>query len=92
MKNKTKKGAALIALKKAQSHLANVIKMIEDGKYCINIMQQNLAVMGLLRSAHQLLMENHLNSCFVNAMSAANKSQKDKMIEEILTVTKLLNK
>lgn len=92
MKNKTKRDAALIALKKAQSHLINVIKMTEDGKYCVNIMQQNLAVMGLLRSAHQLLMENHLNSCFINAMSTANKSQKNKMIEEILTVAKFLNK
>ncbi|MHB9019927.1 MAG: metal-sensitive transcriptional regulator [Minisyncoccota bacterium] len=92
MKNTNKRSSALIALKKAQSHLANVIKMTEEGKYCINIMQQNLAVMGLLRSAHQLLMENHLNSCFVNAMSTASRQKKDKMIEEILTVIKLLNK
>lgn len=89
---KNKREQALIALKKAQSHLTNVIKMTEDGKYCINIMQQNLAVMGLLKSAHQLLMENHLNSCFISAMSAANRSKKDKMINEILTVAKFLNK
>ena len=92
MKNTCKRTAALIALKKAQSHLANVIKMTEDGKYCINIMQQNLAVMGLLKSAHQLLMESHLNSCFINAMSVASKAQKNKMIAEILTVAKFLNK
>ena len=43
--------------------------MIEGGEYCIDIMQQNLAVIGLLRSAHEMLMENHLNSCFKNAMA-----------------------
>lgn len=92
MKKINKRGQALIALKKAQSHLANVIKMVETGKYCIDIMQQNLAVMGLLKSAHQLLMENHLNSCFINAMNAGSKSKKEKMIDEILTVAKFLNK
>ncbi|MEK7463096.1 MAG: metal-sensing transcriptional repressor [Patescibacteria group bacterium] len=92
MKSKNKRDTALIALKKAQSHLANIIKMTEDGKYCINIMQQNLAVMGLLKSAHQALMENHLNSCFLNAMASGSQKQKNKMIEEILTVAKLHNK
>ncbi len=92
MKGKDKRNTALIALKKAQSHLANIIKMTEDGKYCINIMQQNLAVMGLLRSAHQLLMENHLNSCFINAMSSSSQKQKNKLIQEILTVAKFFNK
>ena len=89
---KNKREQALVALKKAQTHLANVVKMTMDGKYCINIMQQNLAVMGLLRSAHQLLMEYHLNSCFINAMGTASRSKKDKMIREILTVAKFLNK
>jgi DNA-binding FrmR family transcriptional regulator len=52
-------------------------------------MQQNLAVIGLLKSAHQKLMENHLNTCFKNAMAAKNEELKAKMVEEILTVNKL---
>ncbi len=83
---------ALINFKKAQSHLGNVIEMTENGKYCIDVMQQNLAVIGLLKSAHQLLMENHLNSCFIHAMSTSSQAKKNQMIEEILTVSKLANK
>jgi DNA-binding FrmR family transcriptional regulator len=82
----------LINLKKARSHIEKIIKMIEDGEYCIDIMQQNLAVIGLLRSAHQMLMEGHLNSCFANAMKTNNESRKQKMVEEILKVTKIANK
>ena len=88
----TKKQKTLINFKKAQSHVGNIIKMLEDDKYCINIMQQNLAVIGLLRSAHQMLMENHLNSCFKHAMGSNNEKKKQEMTEEILTVTKLFNK
>jgi len=82
----------LINFKKASSLLKKVEKMTQDKEYCINIMQQNLAVIGILKSAHQMLMENHLNTCFKNAMAAKNEKLKQKMVDEILKVSKLLNK
>jgi CsoR family transcriptional regulator, copper-sensing transcriptional repressor len=82
----------LINLKKANTHLGKVIKMTEQGDYCIDVMQQNLAVIGLLKSAHQMLMENHLHTCFKNAMASKNEKIKEKMVEEILKVSKLANK
>lgn len=82
----------LINLKKAQSSMAKIINMIEAGEYCIKIMQQNLAVIGLLKSAHQMLMEGHLNSCFIKAMQSASEKKKQAMVKEILTVTKFYNK
>ena len=82
----------LISYKKARSLLDKIIKMMEDGEYCIDIMQQNLAVIGLLKSAHQQLMEGHLNSCFKHAMGTNNQRRKNEMIEEILKVSSLVNK
>jgi CsoR family transcriptional regulator, copper-sensing transcriptional repressor len=86
------KEKTLINFKKAQSHIAKIIKMVEADEYCINIMQQNLAVVGLLRSAHQMLMENHLNTCFKKAMETKNEKRKHEMTQEILKLTKLFNK
>ena len=88
----SKKQKSLIGFKKARGHIDRIIKMIEDGDYCIDVMQQNLAVIGLLKSAHQLLMEGHLNSCFKNAMETSNEERKQKMIEEMLRVSKIANK
>lgn len=88
-KNKEK---ALVGFKKAHSLLAKIIDMTEKNIYCMDIMQQNLAVIGLLRSAHEMLMENHLNSCFKNAMASRNERKKNQMTAEILKVTKLFNK
>ena len=90
MKNQNKN--VFINLKKAKSSLEKIIKMYESDEYCINIMQQNLAVIGLLKSAHQILMENHLNSCFYNAMESNQAKKKKEMIEEILKVSKLASK
>jgi DNA-binding FrmR family transcriptional regulator len=66
--------------------------MSDNNEYCIDIMQQNLAVIGLLKSAHLIMMENHLKTCFANAMDSNKEELKQKMIGEILTVTKHSNK
>jgi len=51
-KTTNQKKRALIGMKKANSLLSKIINMTEANKYCVDIMQQNLAVIGLLRSAH----------------------------------------
>ena len=83
------KEKTLINFKKTQSLINKIIEMVEKDEYCIDIMQQNLAAQGLLKSAHQMLMENHLNTCFSRAMKAKNEKLKQNMVKEILNVTKL---
>lgn len=89
MENKQK---VSVSLKKAQSLLTKIQAMLDNGDYCIDIMQQNLAAIGLLRSAHQQLFENHLNTCFSRAFKTSNTKLQNEMIKEILKVSKLANK
>jgi CsoR family transcriptional regulator, copper-sensing transcriptional repressor len=86
------KAKALINFKKTKSLMEKIIEMVEADHYCINVMQQNLAAIGLLRSAHELLMEGHLNSCFKSAFATRNTKKQEQMTNEILKVTKLFNK
>ncbi|MFA6039034.1 MAG: metal-sensing transcriptional repressor [Candidatus Peribacteraceae bacterium] len=86
------KKKTLIALRKARTLLSVVERMVQKDEYCIDIMQQTLASIGLLKGVHAKLMEGHLDSCFINAMRARNSQQKERMIKEILTVSKLANK
>ncbi|MBU2565996.1 metal-sensing transcriptional repressor [Patescibacteria group bacterium] len=83
---------SLINLKKARSLLDKIITMKEDGKYCIDIMQQNLAAIGLLKSVNQSLMEGHLNTCFADAVKSKDQEKQDAMVKEIIFVTNLSNK
>lgn len=92
MQPKDKKQESLVNFKKAHSHLGNIIKMVERGDYCIDIMQQNLAVIGLLKSAHAKLMKNHLKGCFTSAIQTNSSVKQEKMTEEILRVTKMFSK
>lgn len=79
-------GKALIATKKAKSSVEKVMKMIEEDKYCIDIIQQNLAVIGLLRSANTALLEGHVNCCVKDAAKKGGKALDEKMAELIRVV------
>jgi DNA-binding FrmR family transcriptional regulator len=79
----------LVNYRKAYSLLGKIIEMLEQDAYCIDIMQQNLSAIGLLKSANGQLLERHLQSCFKNVMESGSEEKKRKMIKEILTVTKL---
>jgi len=78
----------LIAVKKAKSSLERVIKMLEDDRYCIDVIQQNLAAIGLLKSANLLLLEGHMNNCVKNAVKAKKSKKVNEMMEELLKVVK----
>jgi len=86
------KQKSLINFKKAHSLLAKIADMTEKNDYCIDIMQQNLAAVGLLKSVHKQLMEDHINSCFADGMKSNNQKQKNQLIEEMIQVSNLYNR
>ena len=78
-----------IAMKKARSQTDQVLNMLEQNRYCIDIIQQNLAIIGLLKSANQSLLEGHLNHCVLDATKAKNKKRLDEMMQELQKVIKI---
>lgn len=89
--DKTKKDAA-IALKKAQTSINNILMMIDENKYCMDILQQILAVNGLLKSASDKILANHLNTCFSEGMRTNNEETKNKLVKEVVDVISLRGK
>lgn len=72
-------------LKIVEGHLKRVIEMVEEDKYCIDVLQQTVAVKSAIKKAEELLLNNHLNSCLVQAI----KNDKDKRaINEVMEVFK----
>jgi len=92
MNNNKDKQKKLIALKKADSLINKIVQMVEKDQYCIDIMQQNLAVIGLLKSFHHLVLENHLNTCFKRGMESSSEKRKKEIVDEVLKVINLSNR
>lgn len=86
------KQKVVISLKKATSLLQRIEKMLKEDRYCIDVIQQILAVNGILRGANEKLLEGHLNSCFKGAMKAKDTKRQKEMIEELIKVMKTAQK
>ena len=53
-------------LKRANSHLASVIRMIEDAQLCVDITQQLHAVEKAVQQAKRTLIQDHIDHCLEN--------------------------
>jgi len=55
-------------LKISLGHLQKVVEMAEAHKYCLDVIHQSQAVQKALRSADELVLENHLTTCVAKAI------------------------
>ena len=78
-----KKGDTLHRLKIAEGHLKKVIKMVEDKEYCIDVLNQSLAVQNSLKKVDEMILANHLDTCVKDAYK---KGKSKKAIEEIIKI------
>lgn len=60
-------------LKRASGHLNNVIAMLEQGRPCLDIVQQLQAVESALHAAKKALIHDHLDHCLDGAAGAASR-------------------
>jgi len=62
-----------------------VKEMVENDKYCIDVLHQNQAVRAALKKVDELVLSNHLNTCVIDAIKKGNKKQ---VISEVINVFK----
>ena len=79
--------SALKLAKQASGTLLKVMQMIDEDKYCPEIIQQIEAVNGLIKSAKRELLQGHLNGCLERKLS----EDKAKTIEELIKIYNLSN-
>jgi DNA-binding FrmR family transcriptional regulator len=72
-----------------QGQLRGVEKMIEEKKYCMDILQQTRAITSAIKSLEDNILEKHINSCVITAVNTS--SQKNKKIKEITDLFKKIN-
>lgn len=82
---KTNQEKALKLAKQANGTLQKVMLMIEEDRYCPEIIQQLEAVKGLLKSAKRELLQGHLNHCLEKNII----ENRDKTIQELIKIYNL---
>jgi len=73
-------------LKIIEGHLKGVIRMEEEGAYCIDIIRQIQAVQAALNKVSTAILENHLNSCVTTAIRGEDPGERERVLKEITDV------
>lgn len=66
----------------AVGSIARIPGMVDEGRYCPEIIQQIDSIVGLLHSARKELLKGHLESCLVERL----KTDKEGSIKELLKI------
>ena len=87
MKNHPSHNKQLTSLKRIEGQVRGIINMINEGKYCIEILNQIKAAKSALVSVESEVLKKHIESCVKNSLE--NKNAADAKVKELL---KLINK
>lgn len=79
-------------VKMARGQLDAVLKMIDDNRYCMDIVTQLLASEALLRKARQAVVKGHLEGCVQDAIESGSNEDRAKTIDEIVKLLERMEK
>ncbi len=76
-------------LKTARGQMDGILKMIEEDAYCVDISNQLLAVIALIKKANHEVLGGHIKGCVKDALNAQEAEEK---IEEVLFLLERMGK
>ena len=86
----TNKDAYLNRLRRIEGQARGLQKMVEDEKYCIDILTQVSAMTSALQSVALGLLDEHLNHCVVRAAAAGGDEADSKIKEASEAIARLV--
>jgi DNA-binding FrmR family transcriptional regulator len=77
-------------LRRIEGQVRGIAKMIDDDKYCIDILTQISAVNSALQSVALGLLDEHLNHCVSHAVAAGGDEADKKLAEASAAIARLV--
>lgn len=71
-------------VKTARGQIEAVLKMIDEDRYCIDIINQLSATEALLRKARKTVLQGHLNGCVRDAVACDDLKEREAKLDEII--------
>jgi len=79
-------------LKTVEGHIRGIQKMLEEDKYCIDIIRQIQAVQSALNRVSTQILDGHLNTCLMEAIQGEDPEERMRVLGELSDVFETANK
>lgn len=82
----------IIPLKRIEGQIRGIQKMIEEKRYCIDILTQLSSVVGAIRRVEENILNRHLRGCVRESFAKGNREDKSSKIDEVIDVLQKFRK
>ena len=73
-------------LKTARGQIDGIIKMVEEDRYCVDVSNQILAAISILRKVNTGVLRAHLDSCVKDTLLSGSDVERRAKIEEMMAI------
>ena len=84
--NDDEKAALLNRLKSIAGHVNGIVTMVEQDRYCIDVIKQLQATQAALGKVSQIILDNHLHTCLTTAIRGDDPDERERVLSEISDV------
>jgi DNA-binding FrmR family transcriptional regulator len=86
------KTSVLKRLNRIEGQVRGLARMVQDDRYCIDIVTQLAAVRAALRRAEEEILADHAAHCVENAIASGNKAEQRRKVSELIDVLSRSNR
>ena len=80
------KETCLKRLNRSEGQIRGIAKMIEEDRYCIDVITQLQAAKSALLRIEEQILKDHVSHCVAHAMKSGDKREQQKKIDELMVV------
>ena len=86
MSDRASHASQLARLRKIEGQIRGVVRMVEQGRYCVDILTQIRAARAALGKVEQAVLREHVEHCVRGAAASGTPAEQDEKIRELLEV------
>ena len=83
---------AIHRLKSVAGHINGVIRMLEEDRYCIDVIKQIQATQTALSRVSESILDAHLRTCVTTAIQDDDQRERERVLAEVVEVFRQTNK
>jgi len=80
------KSSRLKRLNRIEGQVRGLARMVEEDRYCIDIVTQIAAVRAALRRVEESVLRDHVNHCVRHAIASGDKAEQEQKVAELMDV------
>ncbi|MFQ6037220.1 MAG: metal-sensitive transcriptional regulator [Candidatus Aminicenantales bacterium] len=82
----------LVRLRRIEGQIRGVQKMIQEKRYCIDILTQLSSIVGAIKGVEESILSRHLKGCVQHSFIKGNTEDRIRKVEEVIEVLRKFRK